>query len=184
VLRRAPLTAAVGVTCLLLAWAGEPISAGLAWERAAILHGELWRLLSGHLVHYSVSHAGADALVLLAMGLVAEPAVGSRRFAIMLGGGAALVSLGLLALAPALHEYRGASALAVQTAVLGGVLAWQRHPASRPMLAAPPWPWPARRCGKPWPTRPHSPTFPPAWRWPGRRTCSGRCWERCWVPTR
>jgi rhomboid family GlyGly-CTERM serine protease len=129
------VTAATGATCLLLACAGEPLGSGLAWERAGILHGELWRLWSGHLVHYSVSQAGADTLVLFVMGLYAEPLVGSRRFGLMLAGAAALLSLGMLVLAPALNEYRGASGLAVLTAVLGGVLAWRRHPGSRPMLA-------------------------------------------------
>lgn len=133
-LRRAPVTLAIAALCLLLGGAGEPVAAGLAWERGAILHGELWRLWTGHLVHFSLSHAAADALVLAAMGLLAEPLVGPRRFAMLLGGGAFVLSLGLLALAPGLHEFRGASGLAVLTAVLGGVLAWQRYPASRPML--------------------------------------------------
>jgi len=134
-LRRAPVSFAIGGICLLLACAGEPVAAGLAWERAAILHGEWWRLIGGHLVHFSPSHAGADALGLIAMGLLAEPLLGPRRYALVLGGGALLVSLGLLALAPGLLEYRGASGLAVFAAVLGGVLAWRRHPASRTMLA-------------------------------------------------
>lgn len=132
--RRAPVTFAAGALCLLLAWAGEPVAAGLAWERAAILHGDLWRLWSGHLVHFSPGHAAADALGLVAMGLVAEPLTGSRRFALVLGGGALLISLGLLALAPGLLEYRGASGLAVLAAVLGGVLAWHGYPMSRPVL--------------------------------------------------
>jgi len=134
-LERAPVSFGVGGLCLLLACAGEPVAAGLAWERAAILHGEWWRLIGGHVVHFSPAHAGADALGLAAMGLVAEPLLGPRRYALVLGGGALLVSLGLLALAPDLLEYRGASSLAVLAAVLGGVPAWRRHPASRPMLA-------------------------------------------------
>ena len=134
-LRRAPVTVATGAICLLLACAGEPVAAGLEWERTAILHGELWRLWSGQLVHFSLSHAGADTLGLVAMGLVAEPLTGSRRFALVLGGGALLISLVVLALAPGLSEYRGASGLAMLTAVMGGVLAWQRYPASRAMLA-------------------------------------------------
>jgi rhombotail lipoprotein len=53
-LRRAPVTFALGGICLLLACAGEPAAAGLGWDRAAILQGELWRLWSGHLVHLLV----------------------------------------------------------------------------------------------------------------------------------
>jgi rhomboid family GlyGly-CTERM serine protease len=134
-LRRAPVSLAVSGICLLFACAGEPAAEGLEWERVAILHGELWRLISGHVVHFSLSHAGADALGLAAMGLVAEPLTGSRRFALVLGGGALLMSLGLLALAPGLLEYRGASGLVVLVAVLGGMLAWYRYRASRAMLA-------------------------------------------------
>jgi rhomboid family GlyGly-CTERM serine protease len=134
VFRGAPVTLAVGAICLLLACTGEPVAAGLAWERGAILHGELWRLWTGHLVHFSASHAGADGLAMVALGLLAEPLIGSRRYARVLAGGAFAISLGLLALAPGLHEFRGASGLAVLSAVLGGVLAWRRYPASRPML--------------------------------------------------
>jgi rhomboid family GlyGly-CTERM serine protease len=128
------VTLAIGGICLLLACAGEPLASSLAWERAGILHGELWRLWSGHLVHYSLSHAAADTLVLLAMGLYAEPLVGSRRFGMLLAGATLVLSLGLLALAPGLQEYRGASGLGVLTAVLGGALAWRHHPASRIIL--------------------------------------------------
>jgi rhomboid family GlyGly-CTERM serine protease len=134
VFRGAPVTLALGAVCLLLACTGEPVAAGLAWERSAILHGELWRLWTGHLVHFTASHAGADGLALLALGLLAEPLIGSRRYARVLAGGAFAISLGLLALAPGLHEFRGASGLAVMSAVLGGVLAWRCSPATRPML--------------------------------------------------
>jgi rhomboid family GlyGly-CTERM serine protease len=134
-LERAPVSVALGAVCLLLAGSGEPIASALAWDRAAILQGELWRLWSAHLVHFSASHAGANALVLVALGMAAEPLAGSRRFAQVLVAGALLISLGLLVLAPGLQEYRGASGLAVLTAVLGGQLAWRRYPGSRQLLA-------------------------------------------------
>jgi rhomboid family GlyGly-CTERM serine protease len=133
--KRAPVSFTLAAVCMLLAGTGEPTASALAWDRAAILHGELWRLWTGHLVHFSFSHAGVDALVVVSMGMAAEPMAGSRRFAQLLGTGALLISLGLLVLAPGLQEYRGASGLAVLTAVLGGQLAWQRYPGSRQLLA-------------------------------------------------
>jgi rhomboid family GlyGly-CTERM serine protease len=133
-LRAAPVTLAVGSICLLLACACESEAGMLAWERGALQNGELWRLWTGHLVHFSVSQAFADTLALVAMGLYAEPLVGSRRFALLLACAADLLSLGMLVLAPGLDEYRGVSALATLTAVLAGVLAWRRHPESRPVL--------------------------------------------------
>jgi len=133
-LRAAPVTLAVGGICLLLACVGESETGMLAWERGALQNGELWRLWTGHLVHFSLSQALMDTLALVAMGLYAEPLVGSRRFALILAAAADLLSLGMLVLAPGLGEYRGASGLATLTAVLAGVLAWRRHPQSRPAL--------------------------------------------------
>jgi membrane associated rhomboid family serine protease len=43
-------------------WAG-----GLMYDRQAILDGELWRLFTGHWVHFSTSHLVCDTL---ALGLV------------------------------------------------------------------------------------------------------------------
>lgn len=129
------MTLAVAALCMLAAFMGEPAATVLAWDRAAILHGEAWRLWTGHLVHYSPSHAGADALALLAAGLLAEPLLGTRRFGLVLAAGAAWMSLGLLGCAPALAEYRGASGLAMLVAALAGVLAWRHRPASRPLVA-------------------------------------------------
>jgi rhomboid family GlyGly-CTERM serine protease len=133
--KTAPVTLAVGCICLLLAFLGESEAGMLAWERGGLQNGELWRLWTGHLVHFSFTQALADTLALVAMGLYAEPLVGSRRFALILAGAADLLSMGMLVLAPGLNEYRGASGLATLTAVLAGVLAWRRHPESRPVLA-------------------------------------------------
>ena len=135
-LERTPVTLAVGALCLALAIAGEPLASSLAWERGAILHGEIWRLWSGHLVHYSLSHAAADALAFCAVGMLAEPLVGPRRFLLALLAGAAAISLGLLAFAPALDAYRGASGLAMLTAALAGVRMWRRQPAARWLIGA------------------------------------------------
>jgi rhomboid family GlyGly-CTERM serine protease len=132
--KTAPVTSAVGGICLLLACLGESEAGMLAWERGALQNGELWRLWTGHLVHFSVSQALANTLALVAMGLYAEPLVGSRRFALLLACAADLLSLGMLVLAPGLNEYRGASGLATLSAVLAGVLAWRHHPQSRPVL--------------------------------------------------
>jgi rhomboid family GlyGly-CTERM serine protease len=133
--RRAPVTLVVSGMCLLLACLGDSEAGMLAWERGALQNGELWRLWTGHLVHFSASQALINTIALVAMGLYAEPLVGSRRFALILAGAADLLSMAMLVLAPGLNEYRGASGLATLTAVLAGMLAWRRHPDSRTMLA-------------------------------------------------
>jgi hypothetical protein len=62
--------------------------------------------------------------------------VGSRRFASILAGGAALISLGLLVCAPSMAEYRGGSGLAMLVAALTGVLVWRRHSGARWLIGA------------------------------------------------
>lgn len=134
--KNAPVTLALAGACVVPACAGEAAVHALAWERSAILHGEIWRLWSGHLVHYSLSHGAADVLAFLATGILAEPVIGSRRFAAILAGGALLISLGLLQFVPALEEYRGASGLAMLVTALAGVLVWRRQPNMRWLVGA------------------------------------------------
>ncbi|GGY39685.1 rhombosortase [Pseudoduganella albidiflava] len=128
---RVRVTPVLAALCVAAHGLGDRLAAALAWERAAILHGEVWRLWTGHLVHYSLSHAAADALALLAAGLLAESMLGARRFGIILAAGAAGISAGLLACAPDLAEYRGVSGLSMLVAALAGVLAWRDRPALR-----------------------------------------------------
>ena len=46
--------------------------ATLLYDRAAIAHGELWRIWTGHLVHFGWAHLFVDAGLLLIVGWIAE----------------------------------------------------------------------------------------------------------------
>ena len=50
------IPAGIVITAGLFALCGEPGRLALRWEQGAIASGELWRLLTGHLVHLGVSH--------------------------------------------------------------------------------------------------------------------------------
>lgn len=134
-LERVPVTIVLATVCLLLAGAGADAATVLAWQRDALLRGELWRLWTGHIVHFSPAHALADTLAVAATGALAETTLGPRRMAAVLLLGAPLLSVGLVACAPALAEYRGASGLAILLAVLAGGLAWRDRPDARPLLS-------------------------------------------------
>ena len=85
--------------------------AALEYDRAAILRGEVWRLVTGHLTHWSPDHLLWDVLAFLALGFVCE----RRRRALYAGVlfvSAMSVSLILLAGCPEVTSYRGLSAVA------------------------------------------------------------------------
>lgn len=133
--REVPLVAAgVALACVGLALGPPALNAWLAYDRQAILGNEIWRLWSGHLVHFSVRHALADALVFLLLAALAEREIGSRRLAVCLALGAPAISLGLLLAAPGLSHYRGASGIAVTVAILAGAALWRARPARRGVL--------------------------------------------------
>ncbi len=78
--------------------------------RADLQHGQLWRLWSGHWVHFSTSHLFWNVLVFLPVIYQLEklrPGLAVKTTVLA----APLISLGLLAFAPAMHTYGGLSAL-------------------------------------------------------------------------
>ena len=101
--------------CTLLQAAG--LARALRYERAALADGELWRLLSGNLVHLGGAH-----LALNAAGLALVALLVGRRLSLSAWAGVALlgavaVGLGLWTLKPGVGWYVGLSG------VLHGLLA-------------------------------------------------------------
>src|SRR6185436_6459395 len=102
-----------GLAAVCLAVALVPGSAeALQYDRARVLDGEVWRLLSGQMVHWTARMALADLGVLLGLAAALE-ALGERRGMVLsLGLGAVLTALAVHALSPGLLVYRGSSGLA------------------------------------------------------------------------
>ncbi|MBC7860677.1 MAG: rhombosortase [Burkholderiaceae bacterium] len=128
------VAAGVALACIGLALCPPAVNAWLAYDRQAILAGQVWRLWSAHLVHFSVQHALADALVFFLLAALAERQIGARRLGVCMALGAPLISAGLLLTAPNLAYYRGASGIAVTVAVLAGASLWRVQPARRGVL--------------------------------------------------
>lgn len=122
-LTKAPIASSVVVlVCALLA--AVPETGLFAFERSAILSGQIWRLWSGHWVHFSFQQFVLDAGTLLLVSLLAEREFGSCVTGAVTWLGMPIISLGLLLLAPDLREYRGASGLAVLLAWFAGSALW------------------------------------------------------------
>ncbi len=90
----------------------------LAYLRPAVTNGELYRLLSAHLVHAQARHLTLDlAALALAFALVGRE-LSARRWSALLGASAVSASLAVHWLSPETQAFAGLSALV--HAVLGG----------------------------------------------------------------
>jgi rhomboid family GlyGly-CTERM serine protease len=98
-----------------------------ALSPAALAHGELWRLWSGHLVHFGAAHLRGDLLAFLVWAALLERE-SRRALARILFVAAPLLSLAILLCHPSLEQYRGLSGLDCSLVV---ALIWQRGLASQ-----------------------------------------------------
>jgi rhomboid family GlyGly-CTERM serine protease len=106
----------LAVALALVVYAVPGAESALIYDRAAILDGEVWRLITGHWVHFSRSHLGCDAAVLAISGWLIE-ARRYRYFLPLCVLSAVAIGLALLAILPDLAVYGGLSGLAMASTV-------------------------------------------------------------------
>ena len=104
------LTGTAVLVALFALFGGAP--GALVYDRALVFDGELYRLVTGHLVHLDGRHLMFNAGAFAMLGAVYETSEASRgRFALLMAGAAAAVSAFLVFLAPATAAYCGLSAV-------------------------------------------------------------------------
>jgi rhomboid family GlyGly-CTERM serine protease len=83
----------------------------LAYDRAAIMSGEIWRMITGHLVHLDWQHLALNAAAFIGLGWLIETDGPNGRRTLMstLVASAVLISCTLLLFAPATAYYAGLS---------------------------------------------------------------------------
>jgi rhomboid family GlyGly-CTERM serine protease len=114
---RAPkLTLLIAGAALVLAlfprWAP-----GLVYDRSAILHGQIWRMFTGHWVHFSTRHLVFDLAPLVAGGSILE-ARALPRFGWFCAMAPWAISAALVVFEPRMDYYAGLSGLDVAVVVL------------------------------------------------------------------
>lgn len=87
------------------------LTAILIYDRAAIADGELWRLVTGNLVHYSAVHLGYDLLALLVAGSMIETS-GYRHYPLLCLTAATCIGMVLYWSEPVMFYYAGLSGVA------------------------------------------------------------------------
>lgn len=116
---------------LAIAAAALAVAAAPGWfdslvlGREDLLRGEIWRLVTAHLLHTGTYHLVWNVGALLVVGFVFEPVLG-RKLGFLLGAGALLIGVGVFSLDPGLGGYCGLSGL-LNTIWIGGSLGAARE---------------------------------------------------------
>jgi rhomboid family GlyGly-CTERM serine protease len=120
------LVGLLAAVLVLLGLTGDTGRELLRYERLAVLHGEYWRLITGHLVHGSTQH-----LLLNAVGLGLVAALFPREYSLrgwllILAGSLVIIDLGFVLLEPQLEWYVGLSGV-LHGALAAGAIGWWKH---------------------------------------------------------
>lgn len=105
---------ALATLCLLLllpSAGADPWRLALRYERAGLLQGEWWRLLTGHMVHLDLQHALLNATGLVLLWALFAREMGAARWLLVAAVSIAAIDLGFWFLQPDLQWYVGASGL-------------------------------------------------------------------------
>ena len=114
----------LALTSSLLALADVGVDEALRYHREAILHGQVWRLLSAHLLHLGWSHLLLNLCGLaLVWALFVDELAGAFGWVVLLGS-ALGVGLGLLRFDPGLEWYVGLSGVLHGLFVAGALRRW------------------------------------------------------------
>jgi len=116
----------VMLPCLLLAGGGEVARLLLRYDRGAILHGEVWRLLTGNFVHLGAGHLLEDMAGLILLWLLYADVLPGWRTPLTILAGSLAVGFGLLLGDPGVEWYVGISG-ALDTLWAVGALALIRR---------------------------------------------------------
>jgi len=128
--RRLPVVSLLLVFLAVPATLLEPVAQVLQFDRSAFAAGEVWRLLSCHLTHWSFDHLLWDVVALAVLGLLCEP-TGRRRFVGCLLASAVAIPLCVGIFETEIQTYRGLSGLDSAVFILLAVTilgeAWERR---------------------------------------------------------
>lgn len=117
---------AASALLVLITLTGETGRELLRYERAALARGELWRLLTAHLVHLDLHHALLNCLGLLLVWALFARDYAPRQWLLILLGSMAVIDAGLAVWDSTLRWYVGSSG-ALHGVMAAGILAHLRR---------------------------------------------------------
>ena len=109
-----------------LSVAGDSVTAHLRYERAALAHGEWWRVITAHLVHLDVRHLALNLAGLGALWWLYAADARPRDWLIVVLVSALAIGAGLYLWSPSVQWYVGLSGVLHGTWAAAAVAAWHR----------------------------------------------------------
>lgn len=100
--------AIAGLAGLVELW-GDAGRLALRYDRESIAAGELWRLITGHLVHLGPSHFAMNVLALAILAIVLPALATWHQWLLTFLSSALVIDIGLLAFHPGVEWYVGLS---------------------------------------------------------------------------
>ncbi|MET0532709.1 MAG: rhombosortase [Steroidobacter sp.] len=119
---------------VLLSLLGEPGRLWLRYEREAVMQGEYWRLITGHLVHGSWLHLCLNGAGLGLIVALFPDHYSVRQWLLIALASLLAIDVGFVFWEPQLQWYVGLSGV-LHGALAAGAVAWWRHEPKRLALA-------------------------------------------------
>jgi rhomboid family GlyGly-CTERM serine protease len=105
--------------------AGPGVTDALRYERTAVLAGEAWRLVTGHLVHFDRAHLGWNLLGVVLVWFLFAREYTPRGWLVILLASTAAIDFGFLVFERELDWYVGFSGV-LHGCMAAGLVAWLR----------------------------------------------------------
>lgn len=121
----AVIPAALVLALVVFHLAGAGAIDSLRYDRDAVLAGEAWRLVTGHLVHADAIHLGWNLLGVVIVGFLFADDYSLREWLSILLVSTVVTNLGFLLLEPQLEWYVGFSGV-LHGLMAAGLVAWLR----------------------------------------------------------
>ena len=130
----AVVAAIAGFAGLAELW-GDGGRLALRYDRAAVAAGELWRLITGHLVHLGPSHLAMNVLALAILAVVLPALATWRQWLLTFLSSALFIDIGLFAFHPSVEWYVGLSGVLHGLLFAGLVAGFRRRPLETTVIA-------------------------------------------------
>lgn len=126
-LRRFLAPGAIGALAALVETGAEPLRLVLRYERDGLSAGELWRLVTGHLVHLGPSHMAMNVLALGALAFIFQRLLSDRDWWLGCLAAALAIDAGLYFGSTTVQWYVGLSGVLHGVWAVAAVRAWQER---------------------------------------------------------